>query len=313
MAVPAVAQEKPDASALAGSAVHDANVVQQPPSDVVAAILAFASREKRMTVPVRIDGEGPYPFVIDTGAERTVIASELADSLGLSAGPVVTVAALSGRESVGTFLLPSISVDSFPRTHGVAAPGFGFADLGAHGLLGLDFLAGHAVRIDFDRSEMSVRPSRGKRHHFSRRNDEIVVRAKREHGALVLTDAHYGHRRIRVLIDTGTAVTIGNAAMRDLVTRRSDLSDPITITSVTGRSVTSRYARVDGISIGSVGFSEMPIAFVEAAPFDLLVYHDEPALILGMEVLRAFRYVEIDFAASEIRFGIPRANRYRFG
>ncbi|MEK6638843.1 MAG: retropepsin-like aspartic protease [Pseudomonadota bacterium] len=37
----------------------------------------------RMTVPVMINGQGPFRFVIDTGADRTVISSELAERLGL--------------------------------------------------------------------------------------------------------------------------------------------------------------------------------------------------------------------------------------
>ena len=32
----------------------------------------------RMTVPVSIGGQGPFDFIVDTGAERTVISSELA-------------------------------------------------------------------------------------------------------------------------------------------------------------------------------------------------------------------------------------------
>ena len=39
-----------------------------------------------MTVPVRSPAPGPYRFIIDTGAQRTVISRELADALGLAAG-----------------------------------------------------------------------------------------------------------------------------------------------------------------------------------------------------------------------------------
>ena len=40
-----------------------------------------------MTVPVEIGGAGPYRFVVDTGAERTVISRELARELELEPGP----------------------------------------------------------------------------------------------------------------------------------------------------------------------------------------------------------------------------------
>ena len=32
---------------------------------------------------MRIDGSGPYRFVVDTGADRTVLASDIAAELGL--------------------------------------------------------------------------------------------------------------------------------------------------------------------------------------------------------------------------------------
>src|SRR5205085_7473083 len=45
----------------------------------------------RMTVGVNISGRGPFPFIVDTGAERTVISSELARSLSLQPGRTATV------------------------------------------------------------------------------------------------------------------------------------------------------------------------------------------------------------------------------
>ena len=44
-------------------------------------------------MPVTIADAGPYPFVVDTGAERTVISRQLAQTLGLPAGRDVRVTA----------------------------------------------------------------------------------------------------------------------------------------------------------------------------------------------------------------------------
>jgi predicted aspartyl protease len=40
-------------------------------------------------VDVRINGHGPYHFVVDTGADRTILASEVAVELRLSHGEEV--------------------------------------------------------------------------------------------------------------------------------------------------------------------------------------------------------------------------------
>ena len=42
------------------------------------------SATDRMLVPVTIGGAGPYPFIVDTAAERSVIARDLARGLGLA-------------------------------------------------------------------------------------------------------------------------------------------------------------------------------------------------------------------------------------
>jgi predicted aspartyl protease len=54
----------------------------------------------RMTVPVSISGKGPYHFVVDTGADRTVISRELANALALKPGGSIsarTGSSISGR------------------------------------------------------------------------------------------------------------------------------------------------------------------------------------------------------------------------
>src|SRR3546814_18697134 len=51
-----------------------------------------------MTVPVFIDGAGPFWFVVDTGANRSVVSRELAASLALPASGRVDVHGIAGVE-----------------------------------------------------------------------------------------------------------------------------------------------------------------------------------------------------------------------
>src|ERR1700761_199421 len=51
----------------------------KPPTDLKTIVDIY----KRMTGPVSIDGAGPYPFVVDTGANQSVVSAEIADKLGL--------------------------------------------------------------------------------------------------------------------------------------------------------------------------------------------------------------------------------------
>ncbi|MBR0553300.1 aspartyl protease family protein [Stakelama marina] len=269
-----------------------------------AALLTLGENQRRMTVPVSINGEGPYPFVIDTGAERTVISRQLATVLGLKSGPRVTLAAMSGRQVVGTYVVPELSVERLSDFAGLAAPGLDKYDLGAHGLLGLDVLEGHLIRFDFARREMSVRDS-PRRRVLRHSSDEIVVTARRYHHRLVLTDAEYRGHAIRVLIDTGSVISVGNPAFQRLVERSRSIANPLTVLSVTGDRVEAQLSLVDGVKIGSVRYKSLPVAFSPQPPFDTFAPGDRPVLILGMDALRIFSQVDIDFTNSRIVFHMP--------
>ena len=46
-----------------------------PPPDLGAQLETAFDQAKRMTVPVFLNGKGPFAFVVDTGANRTVVAT----------------------------------------------------------------------------------------------------------------------------------------------------------------------------------------------------------------------------------------------
>ena len=170
-------------------------------------------------------------------------------------------------------------------------------------MLGIDALKGHAVAIDFDRNQMEVRPV-GK-HRAAVGPDDIVIRAKNLYGQLIVTDASYRGRRISVVIDTGSPVTIGNMALLKRV--RTDKSlGMIGLLSVTGQWLQADYRVIDSLSIAGVTFQGVPIAFADALPFKRFGLTETPALMLGMDTLKLFRRVQIDFANREIRLTLPK-------
>ena len=123
--------------------------------------LGFDHDGPRMTVPVQIAGAGPFQFVIDTGAQRTVISRELAGKLGLPRGQMVRLTGMTGTQDVGTVVIPSISVSTLGGER-IEAPALSAAHLGAPGMLGIDALQGHALSIDFDSRQMTVKPARAR-------------------------------------------------------------------------------------------------------------------------------------------------------
>ncbi|MFZ3482796.1 aspartyl protease family protein [Sphingomonas sp. 3-13AW] len=297
VAAPAGAQQAfPDPSPLPAP-------VEPPPEGVIDQ-LAITEADLRMTVPVSIADGSPWPFVIDTGSERTVLSIELAQRLDLPRGPMRRVTTMAGTAPAPTARVPDLQVGSIAIGE-IEAPVFTRANLGAIGMLGIDALQGHKVAIDFDRDTMTLVPSRKRRRPPPRR-DEIVVVARSLYGQLIVTDARWRNHKIAVVLDTGSPLTIGNAALLRLGQRPPPNLGSVTMIAVTGAPIPADSYRLDRLEIGGVSFLGVPVVIADVAPFHKFGLTDRPALLLGMNALRLFRSVDIDFANRTIVLKLPR-------
>jgi predicted aspartyl protease len=267
--------------------------------------LIFGEAGTRMTVPVQIAAAGPYAFVIDTGAQRTVISRELATRLGLPKGKTVRLTAMTETSNVDTVVIPSISVSTLGG-QSIEAPALGARNIGAAGMLGIDSLQHHALAIDFETQTMAVTPSEKRTRIERALPGEIVVRAKNVYGQLVVTDAYVEGRRVRVILDTGSAVTMANDALRRRVARNRGKANPIELVSVTGGKLTADYGVMRNVKLGGITINNLPVAYSAAAPFRAFGLEDTPALLLGMDALKLFRRVDIDFANRQLRLKLPK-------
>ena len=306
---PAVAQ--PEASVAAATAYSTTPQIADPAAPPTDGQVALTPLDTRMTVPVTIGTSGPYPFIIDTGAERTVVSRELAGQLSLAPGKPVRLTAMSGTSVVDTVRLPELSMNPIERRALIHAPALDERHIGAPGLIGLDALADHRLSINLERNVMNVEPSAKRGRSAPREVGEIVVTAKNKSGQLILSEAFFDGRRIRVVLDTGSTVTVGNAAFRRHVARAIRRPfQPLTLTSVTGGTTDAEYARVDELKVGGVVFRGLPVAFADVAPFRRLGLESQPAIMLGMDAITVFRRVDIDFPNREVRFLLPKTTDF---
>jgi predicted aspartyl protease len=254
----------------------------------------------RMTVPVNVDGEGPFPFLVDTGAERTVISRELARKLDLGPGRRVRMHTMTEVSDVTTALIPELIFSKRTMTD-IHAPALEAQHLGAAGMLGVDTLQAQRVTFDFAKKTMTIVPSKKREQKWD--PDTIVIMGRSLYGRLVLMDAEIEGQKIVVVLDTGSQISIGNEALRRKLKAKKRLSAtfPVQLTSVTGGRLTADYTVVRKIRIGGVAIENMPIAFAEVHPFKQLQLTDRPAFLLGMDALQLFDRVSVDFARKEVR------------
>jgi len=78
------------------------------------------------------------------------------------------------------------------------------------------------------------------------------------------------------------------------------------IESVTGEQMSAGVTRVPEIELGGVKLRDLSVAFADAHIFRQLDLEDKPALLLGMNAMKAFDRISIDFAAKKVRFVLPR-------
>ena len=66
-------------------------------------------RYRRMTVPVTIGGEGPFRFMLDTGAQATVVSRDLAERLALFDRSPATLVGMASTRQVETTVIDDVT------------------------------------------------------------------------------------------------------------------------------------------------------------------------------------------------------------
>jgi hypothetical protein len=257
----------------------------------------------RMTVAVGVNGRGPYRFIVDSGADTSVVGGRIARAQQLPAGTPVTLNGITASAQVDRVLVDSLTLG--PSTmRALELPVLDEGDIGGQGMIGIDALAQQRLMLDFEkrliRVEDASRPAQ-------RLDGEIIVVARRRRGQLILTQVRAANLPVEAVIDTGSEITIGNLALRDkLIRRNRDKFVTVEVTGVTGVTVPLQVARIGELRLGSVTLHNVPIAFADVPPFAVFGLNQQPSLLIGSDLLENFRRVSLDFRARKVRFQLKR-------
>lgn len=263
----------------------------------------------RMTVPVSVRGSGPFDFLVDTAAERTAITRDLAAKLRLRASGVAAIHSITGVSNVATTDVPDLRFSSSERSV-LDAPVLEARNIGADGILGTDSLRSQRVVFDFEKRKMTIVPSKVR---AGAEPGTIIVTGRLRKGRLIVTDAEADGYRITVVVDTGSEISVGNAALQRRLSKRGRVTSrgPVELHSVTGGMLPGEFTTVEKLSIGKVGLERLAVVFADAHTFRQLGLEDRPALFLGMNALKAFRKVSIDFDNRKLRVLLPESRSIR--
>ena len=255
--------------------------------------------ETRMTVGVQVNGRGPYQFLVDSGADTSVVGLRIARELAL---PLGTPTILNG--STDRAIVDRVLVDRLALGHkafvDLELPALQELNLGAEGMIGIDALADQRLMMDFEKRVIQVEDARRPE---KIEKGAIVIIAKRRRGQLILTEVNAAGVKLDAVIDTGSEITIGNLALRDKLMRHSrDKFGKVEAIGVTGKSVEMDLTHIAQLKVGPIILKNVPMAFADVPLFKLFGLSDQPALLLGTDLLENFRRVSLDFHARRVRF-----------
>ncbi len=285
--------------------------IESPASEPALTTPIMLDRSDRMTLQVSIAGQGPFDFIVDTGAERTVLSRELAARLGLRSAGQARVVGLANAVMADMFHVESLTFQDL-MLDGSTVPTFDQSDIGGPGLLGIASLERHKLVIDFILHRFDIRPSqpsRSRRREPDFDRDAITVVARRRAGRMILSNATVNGHRIDIVIDTGAQSSIGNLAMQRLVRRSFGrrVGGPVQseLRSVTGARLIVDVDVIPRITISSVDIQDLPVAYADSPAFAVLGLAEQPTLLLGMDALRLFDRIAIDFTNRRVTFDLP--------
>jgi predicted aspartyl protease len=293
-----------------------AQQVTTPPKDThtlddhdAATLAARTDANDHLSIEVLINGRGPYRFVVDTGAESSVVADNVAVALGLPPVASVLVDGFSRRIPARTVKVESLAFGPFRRKN-LTLPVLPRQYLYADGYLGLDVISESRVTFDFAGKALKIEQPRdrgGLRH--PRPGTSTRLWASGSSGRLRVSDCLVDGVRATAFIDTGAEVSVGNPALRAALALRGGLRElgPLVLNGVTGGEILAQTVPVSLIRLEDLSFTDSTLAIAEVPSFDAWNVRRRPGLLIGMNFLRQFAAVTIDYRRKSIRFELSEA------
>lgn len=260
----------------------------------------------QVTAPVMINGQGPFRFMVDTGANVSCVSQRLAQSQQLPAGRELQVHTIVGRRARPSVMIDRLDLGTRVRRR-IEAPVLPMGAFDIDGVLGIDWLKGQRLVFGFAGNTLEITKSRAE----GTTRGSVVVPARRKSRQLTIVDADISGRKISAMIDTGSQFSLGNGALRTLIERIDPTArqrvTKVGLISIAGESFTGEQLYLPFMRLGGLTLGNVPVVFSDMPIFKLWDLHDTPTIMLGIDLLTQFTTVAVDFGRSAVRFDIATA------
>lgn len=262
--------------------------------------LKYLDVARRLTVEVMLNGQGPFQMMVDTGANSSVISIETADRLGLARGAPVEMHSIAGVQTVDTVMIDTLQMGRRIRRR-MRVSLVAEHDLGAPGLLGLDWLGVNNLMLNYGQRRMVVGES------LPLPDDRTVIVETRTRSGLTLIDAFMPGQRLIAFLDSGSNATVGNLGLLKAAEAHNVVVGAtvnVELHSLTGQTLAGRLAVLSRLTLGKMTLMNVPVVVAPVHTFEYWGLGEEPAILIGSDVLQKFETVALDFKRREVRFKI---------
>ncbi len=255
-----------------------------------------------VVIDARVNGKGPYSFILDTGADGSGVYEWFAKSLDLPSGGARELSGATGSAPSTVAILSTLSVDGHAIRH-VEADTFPDRVDGVKlaGIAGVDLMRHRLAVIDFGCSTFALLPLQATNANITGAGaTKIKAGSILDGEQLTLPVTVKGVAGIAVL-DSGSRYTFINsqfAAALKVDPASTLFRDAQPTRGATMKKVTTRVG-----PIGEVTFAGISIPDAEARVVDLPYFQgaglaDKPAMNLGVDFLVGTR-LTVDFSARQ--------------
>lgn len=270
------------------------------------------------TVPVMVNGRGPYDFIIDTGASQSIVFGNLhkLQNFAPTGGPPQRVLGLAASGRFPTYHVGEIALGTakLDRVVTVVLDEWKVGDEAPYGVLGLDFLAKYFVIVDRARGEVRLYDSNqpleldasGWRWTTLKKRDFAIADVD-----LYTVDGYLNSRLVRFMIDLGATGTIINRKAKAKIAQAGGftiVSNPRNgetgsrVKGALNERAEQQPIRIERLRLGRVNWYR-EIFFVHDAPvFDELGVQQQAFGLLGADLFHE-RSFALDFKGERLWIG----------
>lgn len=292
-----------------------ATVATRAPDDVYTAVGSsfFAYPAHGIFVRVALDGVDAGWFLIDTGANATVVDTSVVHALRLVSAGDVSIEGTEGTVSATVYRLGDVSVNGALAiaVTGVAQDLSGFpAPNGERlaGILGSDFLGSFAVSIDFTTQQVTFSVTAA-----DAAPTRAVMHFDTDHGAPRVPVTLDNHVAADFRIDTGLhgdcedspCVAVTDRVWRGLTDKRKreKPAQQVSTHGIGDHAILLPIAHIDHLAIGTAAVDSLWI--IPPGRHGYFAHRDAVSL-LGNSVLERFSPVTIDYLTGKLYLTVPK-------